>query len=194
MLSEAPHPFLLSLALLVTCVASLTAAAQEPQVGQLNAPPPLKTISKEERTQIENGHDTKSRLKTIIDLAQSHLAQAEKLTNDSNFQAASHQFGTYEVLIENAMSMLAAQRKDVNKTRDLYKHLELSLRADAPRLTALRRITPLEFAVWIKEVEDFARESRTEALNSFYGQTVVREPKSENDQKPKESPTPSKTP
>ena len=192
--SEAPRQFLLWLALLVTCVASLTVAAQEPQVGQLNAPPPIKAISKEERRQIENGHDTKSRLKTIIDLAQSHLAEAEKLTNDSNFQAASQQFGSYQVLIENALSMLAAQKKDINKTRDLYKHLELSLRADGPRLTALRRITPLEFAVWIKDVEDFARESRTEALNSFYGQTVVRELKPENGQKPKESPTPSRTP
>ena len=192
--SEAPRQFLLWIALLVTCVASLTVAAQEPQVGQLNAPPPIKSLSKEERTQIENAHDTKSKLKTIIELAESHLSEAEKLTNDSNFQAASHQFGSYELLIENALSTLAAQKKDINKTRDLYKHLELSLRGDGPRLTALRRITPLEFAVWIKEVEDFARDSRAEALNSFYGQTVVREPKADNDPKPKESPTPSKTP
>ena len=41
----------------------------------------------------------------------------------------------------------------------------------------MRRTTPLEFAVWIKQVEDFARDGRTEALNSFYGHTVVREPK-----------------
>jgi hypothetical protein len=40
----------------------------------------------------------------------------------------------------------------------------------------MRRTTPLEFAVWIKQVEDFARQGRTEALNSFYGHTVVREP------------------
>lgn len=192
--SETPPQFLLVLVVLVTCVASLTAAAQEPQVGQINAPPPIKTLSKEERTQIENAHDTKSRLKTIIELSQTHLAEAEKLTNDSNFQAASNQFGSYQLLIENALSMLGAQKKDVNKTRDLYKHLELSLRGDGPRLTAMRRITPLEFAVWIKEVEDFARESRTEALNSFYGQTVVREVKPENGPKPKESPTPSRTP
>jgi hypothetical protein len=53
----------------------------------------------------------------------------------------------------------------------------------------MRRITPLEFAVWIKRVEEFARESRTEALNSFYGHTVVREDEKPNE-KPKESPTP----
>ena len=53
----------------------------------------------------------------------------------------------------------------------------------------MRRNTPLEFAVWIKHVEDFARDGRTEALNSFYGHTVVREQKTTDD-KPKEIPTP----
>jgi hypothetical protein len=52
-------------------------------------------------------------------------------------------------------------------------------------LTATRRTTPLEFAVWIKKVEDFARDGRTEALNSFYGHTVVREPQKQ--EKPEEN-------
>ena len=86
----------------------------------------------------------------------------------------------YHALIENALVFLSTFKRDSNKTRDLYKRLELALRAHGPRLTAMRRTTPLEFAVWIKQVEDFAREGRTEALNSFYGHTVVREP-----QKPK---------
>ena len=55
----------------------------------------------------------------------------------------------------------------------------------------MRRTTPLEFAVWIKKVEDFARDGRTEALNSFYGHTVVREPQKPD--KPKETPTPPKS-
>jgi hypothetical protein len=83
-------------------------------------------------------------------------------------------------------------KRDSNKTRDNYKRLELSLRAHGPRLTSLRRATPIEFAVWIKQAEDYAREGRTEALNSFYGHTVVREPEKPEKQseKPKETPTP----
>jgi hypothetical protein len=97
----------------------------------------------------------------------------------------------YHALIENALAFLSSVKRDNNKTRDLYKRLELALRADGPRLTAMRRITPLEFAVWIKHVEDFARDGRTEALNSFYGHTVVRDQKTQkNDEKPKETPTP----
>jgi hypothetical protein len=41
----------------------------------------------------------------------------------------------------------------------------------------------------MKEVEDYAREGRTDALNAFYGHTVVRDtPPSKPEQKPKQTP------
>jgi len=166
---------------------------QDPQITQLNAPPPIKAIPKEERTQIEDAKDPKNRLKITIDLSDTHLGLAEKYTQQPNYEAASREVGMYHALIENALNFLASLKRESNKTRDLYKRLEMSLRADGPRLTSMRRTTPLEFAVRIKEVEDFAREGRTEALNSFYGHTVVRDDKTDVEkpiEKPKESPTP----
>jgi len=77
--------------------------------------------------------------------------------------------------------------REKDKTRDLYKRLELALRAHGPRLTAIRRSTPLEYAVWVKELEEFARKGRTEALNSFYGHTVFREPK-KSEERPADKP------
>jgi len=124
-----------------------------------------------------------------ITFAGAHLTAAEQHTARENYEAASVEVGMYHALIENALKFLSTSKRDSNKTRDLYKRLELALRADGPRLTAMRRNTPLEFAVWIKHVEDFARDGRTEALNSFYGHTVVREQKTTDD-KPKEIPTP----
>ena len=47
----------------------------------------------------------------------------------------------YQALIENALQFLSTFKRDSNKTRDLYKRLELALRADGPRLTAMRRTT-----------------------------------------------------
>ena len=159
-----------------------------PQATPLPAPPPFKMIVKEERDAIELTRDTSKRLKLTIEYAGGHLARAEQHTARENFEAASAEVGMYHALIESALAFLSTVKRDSNKTRDLYKRLELSLRADGPRLTAMRRITPLEYAVWIKKVEDYAREGRTEALNSFYGHTVVREP--EKKEKPKETPTP----
>lgn len=181
-----PAPLLL---LLLACVQAVQAQDAQPQPTPLTAPPPFKMIVKEERAQLDaSASDSSKRLKLTIQFAGSHLTAAEQHTSRENFEAASVEVGMYEALMENALQFLSTFKRDSNKTRDLYKRLELALRADGPRLTAMRRSTPLEFAVWIKHVEDFARDGRTEALNSFYGHTVVREQKSSD--KPKESPTP----
>jgi len=81
----------------------------------------------------------------------------------------------YWALVEDALSFMKTIDRDNNRKRDLYKRLELSLRAHGPRLSTMRRGTPSEYAVWIKEIEDFARKGRTEALNSFYGHTVIHD-------------------
>ena len=187
------------LLLLFLCVPVVYAQEEQPspkpQPTPLTAPPPFKTIPKEERSQLEvQTKDANKRLKLTIEFAVSHLTLAERHTAQANYDAAAAEVGMYHALIENALEFLSTFKRDSNKTRDLYKRLELALRAHGPRLTSMRRTTPLEFAVWIKQVEDFARDGRTEALNSFYGHTVVREPQktsgNKSTEKPKETPTP----
>jgi hypothetical protein len=146
-----------------------------PQPTPLTAPPPFKMIVKEERAALEStAKDPSKRLKITIEFADGHLTRAEQHTSRENYEAASTEVGMYHALVENALQFLSTFKRDSNKTRDLYKRLELALRADGPRLTAMRRTTPLEFAVWIKKVEDFALEGRTESLNSFYVHTFLR--------------------
>lgn len=187
---------LLQCLLLVAFVcASANAQEAQPSPTPLTAPPPIKLITKEERSQIDRAGDSKGRLRTTMDLAGVRLARAEQLTKQASYDAAGFEVGSYQALIEDALEFLSAMKRDSNKTRDLYKRLELALRAHGPRLTTMRRETPLEHAVWIKRVEEFARAGRTEALNSFYGHTVVRDPeKGKRPEKPKESPSPTPTP
>jgi len=188
----AAHLLLLAFVFLPAVNAQDSEPKPTPQPTPLTAPPPFKMIVKEERAALEaTTDDPKKRLKMTIEFADGHLLNAEQHTTRENYEAASTEVGMYQALIENALQFLSTFKRDSNKTRDLYKRLELALRADGPRLTAMRRTTPLEFAVWIKKVEDFARDGRTEALNSFYGHTVVREPQKPD--KPKETPTPPKS-
>jgi len=188
----AAHLLLLAFVFLPAVNAQESEPKPTPQPTPLTAPPPFKMIVKEERAALEaTTDDPKKRLKLTIEFADGHLLNAEQHTTRENYEAASTEVGMYQALIENALQFLSTFKRDSNKTRDLYKRLELALRADGPRLTAMRRTTPLEFAVWIKKVEDFARDGRTEALNSFYGHTVVREP--QKPEKPKETPTPPKS-
>lgn len=186
----------LSCLLLVAFVSVSAVRAQEahPSPTPLTAPPPIKLISREERMQIDQADDSKARIRATIELAANRLTRAEQLTKNSNYDAAGAEVGSYEALIQDALTFLSGLKRDSNKTRDLCKRLELALRAHGPRLTTMRRETPLEHAVWIKKVEEFARGARTEVLNTFYGHTVVREPHKPNADKRQEKPSPTPTP
>ncbi|MGI8732889.1 MAG: hypothetical protein ACR2LM_06260 [Pyrinomonadaceae bacterium] len=167
---------------------------ETPVAQQPSAPPPVKLISKEDRARVDSAKDIKARLRTTIELAEGHLSDAEARTTQEDYDAASAALGKYRALIEDALNSLNLLSRDHNKTRDLYKRLELALRAQGPRLTAIRRTTPLEYAVWVKELEEFARRGRTDALNSFYGNTVIKDPQTRVDdkrsKKQKDSPSP----
>jgi hypothetical protein len=149
--------------------------AQEPKSPDQTAPPPAKIITREERTQINQSKDEKARVKLTIELAENHLANAENHTLQQQFDGAASEAGMYWALIEDVFGFMKTLEHDNNRRRDLYKRLELTLRAHGPRWTSMRRSTPAEYAVWIKEIEEFARNGRTEALNSFYGDTVIRD-------------------
>ena len=178
-----------SLSLILVVGAAYASAAQGQPAPQLPAPPPMRAIPEHERNQINEAKDPKSRIRKIIDLTELHLQHAEGLAAQQKFDPALTELGGYLALLEDGLTFLSTLNTDRGKTRDLYKHLELSLRAQGPRLTVMRRATPLEYATRMKEVEDFAREGRTEALNAFYGHTVVREgrqKKPDEDLKPKD--------
>lgn len=163
------------LALVITVLTSSLVSGQQPQTEDLPVPPPVKVISTLEREQLNASKDPKARVKTSIILAEAHLAKAEAHTDERSFDSALGEAARYWAIIENAFAYLRELKPNSGKARDLYKRLELALRAHGPRLIGIRRTTPSEFAVWLKEIEESARNARTEALNSFYGDTVVRE-------------------
>ena len=151
-----------------------TASAQDPKPLDQTAPPPAKVITREERAQLNQSKDEKARIKSSIELAETHLANAENQTSQQQYEGAAAEAGMYWALIEDALGFMKSVDRKGNKRRDLYKRLELALRAHGPRWATMRRSTPAEYAVWIKEIEEFARNGRTEALNSFYDNTVIR--------------------
>ena len=182
------------LLIVVGSVSAVHAQDPQPSPTPLPAPPPIKVITKEERAQIDGAGDSKARVRTTLDLAAIRLTRAEQLAKQTNYDDALAEVGSYEALIQDILDFLNGMKRDSNKTRDLCKRVELALRAHGPRLTTMRRTTPLEYAVWIKKVEEFARDGRTEALNSFYGHTVVRDREKSGVEKRNEKPSPSPSP
>lgn len=190
---SASTTILLILVFGVSCLASAI-GQDKPSAPQLPAPPPLRAISPEERRQLESGRDEKARIRQTIEFLSLRLQRAQQLTSQQKYDETLLELGVYLALIDDALDYLSKLNHETKKARDLYKQLELVLRSDAPKLTAIRRDTPLEYAIRIKEVEERARDGRSEALNAFYGQTVVRERKKPDETKPKDTTTKPESP
>ncbi len=158
------------------CVLSPSALAQQPRSPRLPAPPPMRYVSTTERSELNTSKDPKSRIRATIDLATTRLSRSEALTSQKNFDLASEELGGYLGLIDNVRFFMARMDRDKGSTRDLYRHLEIALRAHIPRLAVMRRGTPAEYAGNLKDAEEYLRDVRSEALDSFYGQSVLREP------------------
>ena len=140
------------------------------------AAPPIKYVPSEERSRLDAARDDKARTRLSIELAEARLNRAAELTSMEQFDAASLELGIYEAIIDDAVRRLRGHTKVSNKTRDLFKRLETSIRGHLPRLETIRRATPLRHALNVRATMEFVRRSRTDALNSFYDDTVLRDP------------------
>ena len=165
-------PFII--AALSICLLSSSGISQQPPTVQLPAPPPMRFVTRGDRSQLDSAKESKARVRLTMELAAAQLSRMEQLTNEKEFDHASEVLGNYLGLIEDVKTFLGGLAPDKNATRDLYRHLDITLRAQIPRLTVMRRETPSEYAVHIKSAEEFIRDTRSSALDGFYGHTVLR--------------------
>ena len=162
-----------------------TFAAQQPRLPQIPAPPPMLIVTRSDRSQLQSANDPKARLRATFTLAEDHLKHAETATDQKKFEEALSELGRYLGLIDDLRSFITTLSRDKGSTRDLYRHFEISIRPHIPRIAVMRRSTPLEYALNLKNAEEYIKDARSEALDSFYGQTVLRERPT-----PEQSPTP----
>ena len=162
-----------------------TVAAQQPRLPQIPAPPPMLIVTRSDRSELQGANDPKARLRTTITLAEDHLKRAETDTDQKKFEEALSELGRYLGLIDDLRAFIATLSRDKGSTRDLYRHFEISVRPHIPRIAVMRRSTPAAYTLNLKEAEEYIKDARSEALDSFYGQTVLRERPA-----PEQSPTP----
>lgn len=159
---------------LTVCLASAAHAQSQQQVTQL-APPPMKFIPPGDCARLSSQRSSGDRTRASIELAEAHLGRALELTNAGRFDDAAGEMGSYQALFEDALKYMSEMDQSRSKVRDLYKRLELALREHAPRIETIRRTTPVEYSVHIRAILEYIKEARAHALESFYGNTVLRE-------------------
>lgn len=164
---------LLSVFMFAASLSSQT-RAQDLVVPPQPAPPPMVYIPQEARMQLLAARDEKARTRLILELAEARLARAEQQTELKQFNQATADLGVYQALMEDALQHLYRNGDGGNRSRDLFKRVEQSLHRHLARVEAMRRATPGEFAGNLLVLVKLVRELRTEAVEAFYSDTVVR--------------------
>ncbi|HKS27750.1 MAG TPA: hypothetical protein VJS44_08020 [Pyrinomonadaceae bacterium] len=176
---------LLAVVALIVLV-STDARGQVTSMTPLPAPPPLRLVAREDRSQLDAAKDAKGRTKLTIQLAEARLERAEQMTSAQQFEEAARELGFYQGLLDDAMRFLKSE-KNQKKLRDTYKRFEIALRSHAMRLETMRRGTPSEYSVNIKSITDYTKDVRGEALNGFFGDAVITDAPDEDGKAPEES-------
>lgn len=156
---------------------SLTAHAQQDEPLNATAPPPLKILSKTEKSQLEAVNDLKARTKLALELMEARLLKAESLNAQEQYQEMFTELGSFHALVDNTLDFLSKNNNDSGKVLNNFKRMELSLRKYITRLELIRRDLPIKFELYVRMLVKFIREARTRAVEPLFDDTVVPEKK-----------------
>jgi hypothetical protein len=159
---------LASIGLIIFCT-NIVAPAQEQDDP---APPPIKLLSKTERTQLAEKHDTKERTALTLQLMETRLHSAEKFRTDENYSLMYAELGGFHALMDNGIAFLLANSSEGKKLGSL-KRFEITLRSFVPRLETIRRDLPLNFDPYIKQLILDVGDAREKAMRPFFSDTVI---------------------
>jgi len=162
---------LLVLALLVN--AAPIAGQDDPNAP---APPPLKLVSKDEKTRLTRETNVKARTTLALALMDARLAAAEKSAGSENFDAMFTEFGGFQGILDNMMDFLLMSDTDSGKVLNNFKRFEIGLRGFVPRIEVVRRDLPIRYEPYVKGVIKYIRDARSKALEPLFGEPQIREP------------------
>ncbi len=146
------------------------AAQDEPQEI---APPPLKIISKAEKSQIDAETDVKRRTKLSLELMEVRLTNAETFAKQEKYREMFDELGSFHGLMDNTLDFLSKSDPNKGKVLNNFKRVELSLRKYVMRLELVRRDLPIKYELYVRKLVKFVREARTKAVEPLFGDTVL---------------------
>ena len=137
------------------------------------APPPLRTVSKDERSQLEPLTDVKKRTKLALELMAVHLKQAETLHSQEQFDEMFKQLGGFHGLMDNTLAFLDGSDKNNGKVLNNYKRFEIGIREYRPRLELIRRDLPQRYEFYVRNLIKYLRDARARAVEPLFSDTVI---------------------
>lgn len=137
------------------------------------APPPLKRLSKEEKSQLDAQNDLKKRTNLALELMELRLKKAEDLRTREAYDEMFLELGGFHALMDNTFEFLNRNNPNNGKVLNNFKRLEIGLRAFRPRLEVIRLDLPSKYDVYVKNLITFLRDVRTRSIEPLFGDSVV---------------------
>lgn len=163
------------LTLIFVFSSAVQAQVEEPPADV--APPPVRIIPKDEKKLLDAESDLKKRTQLSLKLLEDHLAKAEQLGGQNEFQKSISELGNYRAILANALDFLNQHDNGGNKVDNNYKRLEIGLRRIVPRLEILRREMPYSYGYYVRQLQKFVREARSKALEPLFDDNIVPQQK-----------------
>ncbi len=165
--------------LLLLCFFCASASAQDESLQQPQpedaAPPPLKMISKAEKSSLDAEANVSDRTKLSLTLMETRLGSAENFYNQNRFSEMFVELGGFSALIDNSLNFLKKNDDGRNgKVLNSFKRLEINLRRFAPRIELMRRELPAKYEFYVRGLLKSVRAARSQAVEPMFDDTVVR--------------------
>lgn len=151
--------------------------AQDDQQPKDVAAPPLKIISKEEKSQLDAQTEIKKRTILVLELMDARLVRAEAFAVKEQHREMFVELGAFDALMENALAFLDESKEKKSKVLDNLKRVEITLRKYITRLEIIRRDLPIRYEYYVRRLVKRARDARARAVEPMFGETVLPEKK-----------------
>jgi hypothetical protein len=145
------------------------------------APPPIKIISKAEKSQLDAETDVKRRTKLSLELMDARLANAETRAKQEQYREMFDELGGFHGLMDNTLEFLGNSDTNKGKVLNNFKRVELTLRKYVTRLELVRRDLPIKYELYVRKLVKFVREARSKAVEPLFGETVLPDAGSDNE-------------
>lgn len=151
---------------------ALPVNAQEEQPEDA-VPPPVKSLTKEEKSTLEAEKDLKKHTKLAIDLMEARLKKAEELNTQESYNEMFNELGGFHALMDTTLKYLTRNDNQNSKSLDNFKRFEMALRVFTPRIEVIRRELPVSYEYYVRSLLKNVREARAKAVEPLFSNTVV---------------------
>lgn len=149
--------------------------SQPPEDLSQTAPPPAKTLSKEEKDLLNSQADLKKYTKIALELMEIRMKKAEEADNRDDFEGMFVELGAFHALMDHSLDFLLKKHNDGKKAFNDFKRYELGIRGFSPRMELLRRDLPIKYEYYVRVLMKYLREARSKAIDPMFGDSVVRD-------------------